>query len=92
MTETGILFLGILTFFSSYRRLDMLEDERSEDIPGDRESDDGVESAVVDGEVVLCPGVVVGEIHQYECVHHGRLNDHHGRLQALQAVQLVPQI
>ena len=37
----------------------MLEDERSEDVPGDRESDDCVESVVVDGEVVLCPGVVV---------------------------------
>ena len=49
-------------------------------------------SVVVDGEVVLSPGFVVGEIHQYGCVHHGRLNDHQGRLQALQAVQLVPQI
>ena len=41
-----------------------MEDERSQDVPGEGESDDGVVRVVVDGEVVLGPGVVVGEVQQ----------------------------
>ena len=63
----------------------MFEDERSEDVPGDGEGDDVVERVVVDGEVVLSPGVVVSQVHQQGGVLCPRV----GRTEGLQEM-LVP--